>query len=112
MPTLFFEGNLFGPDCRVEIAESSRLVDVCDREHAPVPFSCRSATCGTCRIEVVEGADLLEAREGAEAELLDLLGDPPAYRLACQAKIKPIAGFVRLRLAGDEIGCSATRAPG
>jgi 2Fe-2S ferredoxin len=103
MPTLVFEGNLFGPDRLVEVGEAERLVDVCDRVLAPVPFSCRSATCGTCRVEVVEGADLLEPREAAEAELHRLLGDPPSYRLACQAKIKGQDGVIRLRIAGDEI---------
>jgi 2Fe-2S ferredoxin len=103
MPTLLFEGNLFGPDCRVEVPEGGRLVDVCDRVQAPVPFSCRAATCGTCRIEVVEGAELLEPREGPEAELLALLGDPPSYRLACQAKLTRAEGLVHLRIAGDEI---------
>jgi ferredoxin len=103
MPTLHIEGNLFGPDCRIEITEGCRLVDVCDRVSAPVPFSCRSATCGTCRVEVVEGAELLEPREGAEAELLGLLGDPPTYRLACQAKVRRADGVIRLRIAGDEI---------
>jgi ferredoxin len=103
MPTVFFEGNLFGPDCRVEIPEGGRLVDVCDRVQAPVPFSCRAATCATCRIEVVEGAELLEPREGAEAELLEILGDPPQYRLACQAKVSGGQGLIRLRIADDEI---------
>ena len=103
MPTILFEGNLFGPNCRVEVAQPERLVDVCDRARAPVPFSCRSATCGTCRVEVVEGDDLLEPREGAEAELHALLGDPPSYRLACQAKVKRHDGVIRLRIAGDEI---------
>jgi ferredoxin len=101
MPTLFFEGNLFGPDCRVEVAEGARLVDVCDEARAPVPFSCRSATCGTCRVEIIEGADLLAPREGAEAELLALLADPPTYRLACQAKVGGGNGVIRLRIAGD-----------
>jgi ferredoxin len=103
MPTLHFEGNLFGPDCQVDVAEGGRLVDVCDRVQAPVPFSCRAATCGTCRIEIVEGGELLEPREGAEAELLELLADPSNYRLACQAKIKRENGVIRLRIAGDEI---------
>jgi ferredoxin len=103
MPTVFFEGNLFGPDRRVEVVEDARLVDICDKVQAPVPFSCRAATCGTCRIEVVEGMDLLEPREGAEAELHAILGDPPSFRLACQAKIKRAEGVVRLRIAGDEI---------
>jgi ferredoxin len=103
MPTVVFEGNLFGPDCRVEVDDGARLVDICDQVRAPVPFSCRSATCGTCRVEVLEGAELLEPREGAEAELFELLGDPPTHRLACQAKIKRADGIVRLRIAGDEI---------
>jgi 2Fe-2S ferredoxin len=103
MPTLFFEGNLFGPDCRVEVPDGGRLVDVCDRVLAPVPFSCRAATCGTCRIEVFEGAHLLEPRESAEAELLELLGDPPTYRLACQAKLTRAPGLIHLRIADDEI---------
>ena len=103
MPTLHFDGNLFGPDNRVEVTEGERLVDVCDRVQAPVPFSCRSATCGTCRVEVYEGVELLEPREGPEAELLGLLGDPPTYRLACQAKVGRAKGVIRLRIAGDEI---------
>ncbi|HMI88162.1 MAG TPA: 2Fe-2S iron-sulfur cluster-binding protein [Polyangiaceae bacterium] len=103
MPTVLFKGNLFGPDCRVEVADGGRLVDVCDRVQAPVPFSCRAATCGTCRIEVLEGLEFFEPREGAEAELLDLLGDPPSHRLACQAKLRPEDGLIRLCIADDEI---------
>jgi ferredoxin len=103
MPTLHFDGNLFGPDRSVEVAKGGRLVDICDGADAPVPFSCRSATCGTCRVEVYEGEELLERPEGAEAQLLALLGDPPAYRLACQAKVRPVSGVIRLRIAGHEI---------
>jgi ferredoxin len=103
MPTLHFDGNLFGPDRCVEVEQGGRLVDICDRAQAPVPFSCRSATCGTCRVEVYEGAELLEAREGSEAELLGLLGDPPTYRLACQARVGTAKGVIRLRIADDEI---------
>jgi 2Fe-2S ferredoxin len=103
MPTVHFEGNLFGQDVHVEVPDGGPLVDVCDGVLAPVPFSCRAATCGTCRVEVLEGADLLEPREGAEAELHALLGDPPNIRLACQAKVGRGAGLIRLRIADDEI---------
>jgi 2Fe-2S ferredoxin len=102
MPTVHFEGNLFGQDVDVEVPEGGPLVDVCDRVLAPVPFSCRAATCGTCRVEVLEGLELLEPREGAEAELHALLGDPN-FRLACQAKVGRGAGLIRLRIVGDEI---------
>jgi ferredoxin len=103
MPTLFFEGNLFGEDLEVDVPDGGRLVDVCDESEAPVPFSCRGATCGTCRIEILAGAELFEPREPEEADLLEILGDPPHIRLACQAKLKKAAGRVRLRIADEEI---------
>jgi ferredoxin len=104
MPTIFFEGNLFGEDREVDVPAGGALVDVCDDATAPVPFSCRSATCGTCRVEILEGAHLFEPREAAEQDLLDVLGDDPArFRLACQAKLKRGDGFVRLRIADEEI---------
>jgi ferredoxin len=104
MPTIFFEGNVFGDDLRVEVPDGGPLVDVCDEAQAPVPFSCRSATCGTCRVEVVQGAELFEPREPQEEDLLAIFGDPGHFRLACQAKLKKKAdGLVRLRIADDEI---------
>ncbi len=103
MPTILFEGNLFGDACRAEAPKGGALVDICDQAAAPVPFSCRSATCGTCRIEVLEGTELFEPRDTAEADLLEILGDPPQFRLACQAHLKNEAGLVRLRIADDEL---------
>ena len=103
MAIVVFEANPFGPDCRVEAADGERLVDLCDRAEAPVPFSCRSATCGTCRIEVWEGEELLEAPNVSEAALLAILGDPPGVRLACQAKLGRGEGVIRLRIAGEPI---------
>src|SRR5579859_4210524 len=91
------------PAVTVDAAAGERLVDVCDEAHAPVPFSCRSASCGTCRIEVLEGADLLEPPRDDELEILDLFGDDPRrWRLACQARLCAGAGCVRVRPADDE----------
>ena len=103
MPTIEFEGNLFGDDQTVDAPDGGSLVDICDESSAPVPFSCRSATCGTCRIEILRGGDLLEPREEAEAELHDILGDPENVRLACQAKLRNGPGLVRIRIADEEI---------
>jgi ferredoxin len=78
------------------------LVDLCDERTAPVAFSCRSASCGTCRIEVLEGAELLEPPRDEELDVLDLFGDDPARcRLACQARVRPGAGRLRVRPADD-----------
>jgi ferredoxin len=88
------------PPLSVEAPDADRLVDVCDRESAPVPFSCRSACCGTCRVMVLEGGDLLEPAAEDELEVLDAFGDDPAaVRLACQAQLRPGPGRLRVRPA-------------
>jgi 2Fe-2S ferredoxin len=82
--------------------EGTRLVDLCDERGAAVPFSCRSASCGTCRIDVLEGADLLEPPRDEELDVLDVFGDDPLRRrLACQARVRAGAGRVRLRPVDD-----------
>jgi ferredoxin len=82
------------------------LGDLCDDACAPVPFSCRSATCATCRIEVLEGeAELLPA-EADEVALLSIFasrsvaGHP--MRLACQAKVRPGEGRLVVRAVADD----------
>lgn len=89
--------SVFGRSKTVDVPEGGPLLDVCDASYAPIPFSCRSATCGTCHIVIVEGGELLEPPNDAEAELLGVLRGPPASRLACQTVIKAQAGLVRLR---------------
>jgi ferredoxin len=81
----------------VEAPEGGPLVDICDAHYAPIPFSCRSATCATCHIQVLEGADLLEPPEGEEAELLRVLPAPPGSRLACQAVVRAASGVLRVK---------------
>ncbi|MCL2448262.1 MAG: (2Fe-2S)-binding protein [Polyangiaceae bacterium] len=100
MPTVVFESP-HAPPLVVETPTGARLVDVCDEHDAPVPFSCRGASCGTCRIDVIEGGDQLELPRDDELELLELMGDDPARcRLACQARLRG-EGLVRIRPAGD-----------
>jgi len=103
MPTVHFEGNIFGEDSVAEVPDGGALVDVCDKTSAPVPFSCRSATCGTCRVEILEGGELFEDPEPEETDLLEILGDPSHFRLACQAKLRKATGIVRLRINDDEL---------
>lgn len=102
VPAIEFVANAVGRQKRVEAPEGGDLLDICDDHLAPVPFSCRSATCGTCHVEVLAGAELLEPPEEEERELLELLGGGENHRLACQARVRPGPGLVRLRavLAG------------
>src|SRR5690606_19477746 len=66
MPTIEFDGAGLGGDTLVEVPEGADLLDICDRVLAAVAFSCRSAACGTCHIEVVSGGEYLEEPNGEE----------------------------------------------
>ena len=84
----------------VEAPDGGALVDLCDEALAPVAFSCRSATCATCQIEIEVGAALLEGPTDEEAELLEVLGGASNVRLACQARVRRGDGLVRLKPMG------------
>ncbi|MGE0787314.1 MAG: 2Fe-2S iron-sulfur cluster-binding protein [Sandaracinaceae bacterium] len=70
----------------VEVTPGTALVDVCDENpDAEVPFSCRSASCGTCRCRVKYGMEALSKPEDDELDVLEVFGDGPDVRLCCQA---------------------------
>lgn len=97
MPTIEFEGAGIAGDKMIDVPEGGDLVDICDQVLAPIPFSCRSASCGTCHIVVLEGHELLEKPDEDEEDLLDLLDGPEGSRLACQARVKAGPGLIRVR---------------
>jgi len=99
MPTIEFEGAGVAGDKTAEAPEGGGLLEICDDVLAPVAFSCRSASCGTCHILILEGADLLEDPNEDEADLLDILDGPENSRLACQARVKPGPGLIRIKPA-------------
>ena len=113
--SFYHSGNTVDPSARLIIESSTgriveieawagaTLVELCDLHQAPIPFSCRSASCGTCRIHVLEGAgDLLPAAED-ELDLLDVFRlKPPSVRLACQAKLRSGAARLRVKAFQDE----------
>ncbi|NCQ59757.1 MAG: 2Fe-2S iron-sulfur cluster binding domain-containing protein [Myxococcales bacterium] len=71
-----------------ELRPGDRLIDLADDEpEFGVPFSCRSANCGTCRVEVVRGAEAFEAATDDERETLEAFGDGPEVRLCCQLRV-------------------------
>jgi ferredoxin len=102
MATVEFLANDLGPAVTAEAPEGSALIDVCDEAGAPVSFSCRSASCGVCRVEVLAGAPLLDVPSEEELAVLAIFEAPAAERLACQAQVKPGEGLVRLRWAGGD----------
>jgi ferredoxin len=101
VPIVVFESP-DSPPLEVSAPDGAGLMDLCDDFRATVPFSCRTASCGTCRIEVLEGADALEPAEDEELDVLDVFGDkPPDRRLCCQARLRVGAERVRVRPCED-----------
>ncbi|MFO0754879.1 MAG: 2Fe-2S iron-sulfur cluster-binding protein [Byssovorax sp.] len=96
MPRVEILQSSLGPAVSADVPEGERLLDLCDRLRAPVSFSCRSATCGTCLVTIHEGQDLLDPPGHDEREVLAIFAAPPAERLACQAVIRPGPGLVRV----------------
>jgi len=102
MPEITFESHDGSQKKTVNAPDGGALADLCDDNAAPIPFSCRSASCATCHIEVLEGEDKLLPPEEDEKDVLDaVLSAPPRFRLACCAKLRPGAGKVTVRAQNE-----------
>lgn len=85
------------------VTPGTRLVDVTD-EHpeSEVPYSCRSASCGTCRVAVVEGGEGLSDPEEDELDVLEIFGDDPKrVRLCCQIRLERDVPKLTLRVCDE-----------
>jgi ferredoxin len=77
-----------GDDLTLTLRSGERLIDICDRSATPISFSCRSGSCGTCAIRVLQGmANLSPLNEKEEIVIADLEAPDPHIRLACQVRI-------------------------
>lgn len=102
MPEITFVSSDGSQKKTVSAPDGGALADLCDDHSAPIPFSCRSASCATCHIEVLEGAEALLPPEDEELDVLDAVcSQPPRFRLACQAKLKPGPGQVVVRAQNE-----------
>ena len=80
--------KIFIDNIEYVVPDGGSIADIC--EQAGVPFSCNSGVCGTCQIEVSEGADNLGELNQEEEDL----GMDRNNRLGCQCVIK--AGIVKV----------------
>ena len=99
--------------------EYRRIEPRCTPHEGPIPVECRSASCGTCWVGVLAGADRLSpVDEREEATPMRVFGygpgkEPrPLIRLACQAKafgavtivIPPWNGMIGKIVTADDSG--------
>ncbi len=72
-----------------EIAEGASLLDAAERLGVKLRHDCGGfATCGTCRVFVVEGMENLTTINLDEANMLKEARLTTPYRLSCQANIR------------------------
>ena len=64
-----------------EVTDGEQIAETC--ENAGIPFSCNTGVCGTCQIEILEGAEHLNELNAEEEEL----GMDRNNRLSCQCRI-------------------------
>jgi len=70
-----------------DIPAGSTLLDYCQENAAPQDFGCTVGSCGTCRLEIVEGAGNVDPITDEERETLEMVTDHPDGRLGCQLVI-------------------------
>ena len=64
-----------------ELSDGVSIAEICEK--TGVPFSCNSGVCGTCQIEILEGAENIGELNQEEKDL----GMDRNNRLACQCSI-------------------------
>jgi len=76
-------------DREVEVEDGAPVKEAC--MELGVPFGCENGICGTCIIEITEGADNLNDLNEAEKDMeMD-----KKTRLACQCRIK--SGEIKIK---------------
>jgi len=57
------------------------------QEHGEHDFGCTVGSCGTCRLEIVEGAENVQPPSSEELETVAMSTDFQGARLGCQLRI-------------------------
>ncbi len=71
-------------DLLVEAPVGTSLQGIADAAGADITFGCRTGSCGTCRVSIVEGLEHCSEAGPEERDFLAGLDAPPDQRLACQ----------------------------
>jgi ferredoxin len=77
-----------GGGYETQAKQEDTLVLASGRGPQPIATGCADSTCGTCRVEVLEGADQLSAPTDHEENTKRQNGVPAHMRLGCQARIQ------------------------
>lgn len=72
----------------VEVADGSKMIDVCKNNGSSVPFGCANGVCGTCITKIVSGNENLSSLGSREQQTLEMFGAGDGeHRLLCQCTV-------------------------
>lgn len=89
---------IVGPDGKeqaVSVDVGSSIVSASSRMKRPIATGCSDSTCGTCRVEIVEGAENCVEQSPRERATLKDNGFPTTLRLACRTEL--VKGAVKVK---------------
>ncbi len=89
--------------CQLESQTELTLLDLVEEQGLTLPYGCRAGSCGSCRIQITEGMELLESPGPMEKDTLVRCEDDETVRLACRTRFKAsgLSGNLRIQKAKD-----------
>jgi len=71
----------------VTVPVGVRVIDISEKVGSAIIYGCREGDCGTCMMQVVEGANNLSSPSVVEDKILREANAGRHQRLACQAQV-------------------------
>lgn len=85
-----------GQEATAQAEAESTVIEAAANLARPIATGCADSTCGTCRVEVLEGAEnLFPAQDARERATLKDNGFPTNLRLGCRVQVN--SGIAKVR---------------
>lgn len=84
-----------GDEQTVTTYAGSTILGASGQLRHPIASGCSDSTCGTCRVEILDGAENLSESTAREKGTLKESAHPAGYRLSCRTEI--LTGTVKVR---------------
>lgn len=84
-----------GQEQSIDAPAGSTLAGASMKLQRPIATGCPDSTCGTCHVDILDGADNVSPMDGRERATLKTQGLPDGQRLACRATVS--SGTVKVK---------------
>ena len=93
-----------------EVEKGLSILESALQHNVPIYHTCGgNASCSTCRVRILKGAEHLSPADEAELQVLDAFDLTPPYRLGCQALL--LGGEVEVEIPDRTKPCRPNKTP-